>query len=139
MQAVEINLVAFKRVPFGGASGTEDFIEAGDLSAATFRMEIRTAPGDTGDALVRLTNAAAGSRGISAAYDSAYPHPTSGAPIAATVIRPQIDEATLEALAAASPASDDLVLHYDLHITPSGGLKYVCAYGTFTIKPGVTI
>lgn len=138
--AFELPITAFKHVQWGGAIGDGDLILLDkDWSAATFRMELRTAPGGTGSALVTLTNASAGSQGVSAAYDSGYVDPETGEAVGATVIRAQIDEATLEALSLASPASDPLVTYYDLHITPSALPKRVYCYGTFTIEPGVTI
>ena len=139
MFAVEWDLVAFKRVPFGGASGDADFVEMGiDLTAADFRMEIRAEKGGVGAALVTLTKQAAGTQGICAIYDPAYYHPIAGFKGPATIIRPQIDETTLEGLVAPAPTSNDWVLYYDLHVTPVGLPKQVYFYGTFTVLPGVT-
>ena len=137
--AVNVPISAFKRVPFGGATGNGDIAVIGvNWSAATFRMEVRNLPGDSGTALVTLTNASAGSQGISATYDAKYPLPDGRGTAPTTIIRIQIDEATLEALALATPANEPLALHYDLHATPSGEPKRVVCFGTFTIKPGVT-
>lgn len=137
--AIRWDLVAWRRTPFGGAIGDGDFVEEGiDWSGATFRMELRDEPGNTATALVTLTNAAAGSQGISASYNAAW-EDDAGNVVGATTIRVQIDEATLEALALASDPAQDRVLHYDLHVTPSGQPKRVAWYGTFTLKPGVTI
>ena len=137
--AVKLDIAAFKRVPWGGASGAADIDVAGvDWSAAAFKLDIRVSPGDTTTPLVSLTNAAAGSQGISATYDAGYVMPDSEL-VGATIIRPQIDEATLEALALGARASDPVALSYDLHITPAGGVKTVLCFGAFTIMPGVTI
>lgn len=140
MFAVEVNFEAYRNAPFGGASGVADFVEWGvDLSAAAFRMEIREAPGGTGPALVTLTDAAVDAEGIHATLDMAYYHPVAGVQGMATVIRPFIAEATMQGLPAAAPARDDKVLYYDLHITVPGLPKQVYFYGTFTVKPGVTL
>ncbi len=138
--AVELNIGAFKRVPFGGLSGEGDIPVVGvDWSGATFKMEIRANPGDGGSALVSLSNAAAGSQGISATYDAAYAMPDGSGTVGATIIRPQIDEATIEGLSLAARTSDPLTLYYDMHVTPSGSSKRLLCFGTFTIYPGVTI
>lgn len=137
--AVKLDISAFKRVPWGGASGYADLPVVGvDWSAAAFKMDIRICPGDATTPLVSLTNATAGSQGISATYDAGYVMPD-GEVVGATIIRPQIDEPTLEALALSARASDPVALSYDLHITPAGGVKSVVCFGAFTILPGVTI
>lgn len=139
MLAIEWNFEAFKRVPWGGDTGEADFVEAGvDLSGADFRMEIREQLGASATAAIVLTKQAAGTQGISAQYVANYAHPTEGDLGPATIIRPYITEANMEGLALASPESADKVWYYDLHVTPVGGLKYVYAYGTFTVKPGAT-
>lgn len=138
--AVELNIGAFKRVPFGGASGEGDIpVISVDWSGATFKMELRVNPGDTGTALVSLTNAAAGSQGISATYEDAYAMPDGSGTVIATIIRPQIDEATIEGLALGARTSDPVELYYDIHVTPSGSAKRLLCFGKFTIYPGVTI
>lgn len=137
--AAELNIAAFKRVPFGGSSGEGDIVLLGyDWSGAAFAMDIRVNPGDTGTPLVGLTNASAGAEGISATYNAAYPL-SDGSTAGATIIRPQINESTMEALALSARPKDPVALHYDLHVTPSGQNKRVLAYGKFTIYPGVTI
>src|SRR3546814_3327444 len=39
---------------------------------------------------------------------------------------------------AATEAGDDAKIWWDLHITPSGGVKFVALEGPFTVKAGVT-
>lgn len=141
MDAIQLDLVAWRRVPFGGASGAQDIVLLGlNWSGATFAMQVRAALGDTGTPYVTLANAAAGAQGILATYDSGYVHPTTGAVVGATTIRPQIDQATLAAipLAADDPAAP-LLLWYDLHVTPVGLPTLQFLYGQFTLNPGVTI
>jgi hypothetical protein len=134
--AAELNIVVrSKRVPW-----VEDLpVEGPDYSAGTFLMEIRSEPGDTGAPLVSLGNAAAGSEGISCAYDAAYPDPeNAGETLAASVFLFQIDEATMAGLSTGGRTSDPVLAYYDLHVTPSGGVKFVLCYGSFTYYPGVT-
>lgn len=124
-----------KHVPFGGASGDGDFIYLGvDLSAAAFVMTIAPQVGSAG--IITLTNASAGTQGISATYNAGYVHPTTGQVVGATTVRPQIDETTFEGLTWGA-TDEPLVLAYDMLVTPSGGVQYVWFKGTFTIHPGV--
>lgn len=137
----ERDIVAWRRVPWGGAGGDADIVLLGlDWSAATFAMQIRAAPGDTGTPLVSLTNASAGSQGISATYDAGYLHPITGDAVGASIIRPQIDEATMEGLPVnADDPSQPVVLWWDMHVTPSLIPKLLFSCGKFTVNPGVTI
>jgi len=138
--AFELNIFhPSKHVVWGGASGNADLVLVGnDWSGATFVMSFAATQGGTPIAGVTLGNAAAGSQGISASYDATYVHPETGAIVGATTIRPQIDETSLEALVWGSDPSADLVLHYDLLVTPVGGAQQVFCYGTFTLQPGVS-
>ena len=120
---------AYKRTPY--KPGTIQF-RALDFTGATLLMHIRNLPGDTGAPLVSLAGATAGTQGLSITTST-----VSGA--TSTFLTIQIDEATLEALPSAAPASLPLALYYDLHITPSGGTKQVWLAGKFTVNPGVTI
>ena len=133
--AFELPITAFRHAPWGGISGLADLVRlADDWSAATFQWVFADAAGGT--AKITLANAAAGSQGVSATHDPDYPHPTSGAVVGATMIRPQIDEATLEGLTSPTTPSDDIVLYHTLYVTPSGSIKRVLCYGAFTIKQG---
>jgi hypothetical protein len=137
--AQELDIVVrSKRVQWGGASGEADIVWMREnLSAGTFKMEIRALPGDTGAALVTLNAAAAGSEGISAAWDAGYVHPVTGAVVGATTVRLQINETTMEGLATASPGDDPVEAYYDIHLTLSG-VKRLFAFGRFIYHPGVT-
>lgn len=138
--AFELNWLAWKQVPWGGATGDQDMTYYGqNWSAATFKMQIRLGLAETGAALITLTNAAAGTQGISATYNAAIIDLETGKVVGGTIIRPQIDAATLIALALGSPVTSDVVLYADLHITPSGLPKRLVRYGTFTVKPGSTL
>lgn len=141
MKPIRLDLVAYKRVPLGGAPGDQDIILMGlDWSAATYSMQVRPAAGDTSTPYVNLSNAAAGSEGISASYNSGYVSPVTSTVVGATTIRPQINQATLAAIPLTSDdPSQPAVLAYDIKVTPSGGQAQVFLYGTFTLYPGVTI
>lgn len=124
-----------RRTPWGGASGDADIVALGqDLSAAAFVMTFAPQVGSAG--VITLTNQTAGTQGISATYDAGYVHPNTGATVGATIVRPQIDEATFEALTWGA-TNEPLVLAYDMLVTPSGGVQYVWFKGEFTIYPGV--
>lgn len=133
--AAELNIVAFKRVPF-----VDDVVILGpDYTGAAFAMHIRSRNGDTGTPLISLSNASAGTQGISVTYDASYIYNEAGDEAPASLILIQIDEATLEALSLNNPTEKPVDLVYDLHVTPSGGVKRVELYGQFTIYPGATI
>lgn len=133
--AVEIDFTLFKHSPWGGATGEADVLVIGeDWSGATFLWQFGAGTDLAVD--ITLGNASAGSEGVSATYDSGYDHPETGeADVGATRIRPQINEATLEALTYSGVA--DLELEHTLYVTPSGAPRRVVAYGTATIKQGV--
>lgn len=127
-----------KHVAWGGASGNADLVRLGvDWTGAAFAMNFATTKGGTPIAGIALVNAASGSQGISATYDSGFIHPATGAVIGATTIRPLILETALEALTWGAVAADPLVLYYDLLVTPSGGLQRVFCFGTYTLYPGI--
>lgn len=141
--AAIINLEADKRVPFVDEDGATWVFFSEDWDDATFAMHIRQNPGDTGAAVVSLTNATAGTQGISATFDPAFvvtdPETNEDVTGPATLILCQINESTLEAISLGTPSDKPVEFHYDLHVTPTGGVKRVVAEGKFTIKPGVTI
>lgn len=133
-QTAYIPISCFKRVPFDGTI----VLMGQNLTGATALMEIRQNPGDQGAPLVSLGAFSSG-QGISISWDATYPDPDGTLPNGASLVRIRIAEATLKGLLYNTPASADLVLHYDIHITPSGGTKYVYSRGEFTIMPGVTL
>lgn len=137
---------AWRHVPFGGPNGDEEWVFLGEnLTGAVLHMQIRPAEGDSAVALVDLANAASGSQGLHLAWDAGYldpePDPVTGihAVVGGTVVTPLILQATLEAIAASSDPEQPRDLVYDLHVTPSGGLKRLRCFGTFVLEPGVTL
>lgn len=132
--AVNLDLAAFKRVPF-----VEEIVVLGpDYTGAIFAMHLKNRPGDTGTPLVILNAATAGTEGISVVYNAAYVFNDAGDTAPASIITVQIDQATLEALPLNQPTEKPLVLAYDMHVQPTGDFRQVVCYGTFTIYPGVT-
>lgn len=136
--AFELNLEhRSKHVPFGGAYGDQDIIVIGqDWSAATFLWAFGANDG-VASPDISLANASAGSQGVSATYDADYVHPITGAVVGATTIRPQIDEATFEALTGWPTAPAARTFYHNLLITPSGGAQLIYCYGTMTVYQGV--
>jgi hypothetical protein len=120
---------AHKRTPylFGGIR-----FEGYNFTGATLLMQIRHLPGDTGTPVISLSGASAGTQGLSITVLTVDD-------VTSTHLTIQIDEGTMEALPLAAPASAPLELYYDLHITPSGGVKQVWLEGAFIVKPGVSI
>lgn len=137
MAAIEFNPTHYsKRAPWGGDTQDGDILVYGqNWSGAAFVWAFAASPGAS--PLITLTNAAAGSQGVSATYDAAAVHPETGGVVGATLIRPLITETTLEGLTWPSPASSDLKLHHDLLITPVGMHQFVYCAGIITIKPGI--
>ena len=132
MGAAQLDIAAFKRVPFA-----DDVVFVGpDYSAAAFAMQIRQHWGDTGTALITPT--------LSATYDPAYTYydprrKITVGPVPATIVAIDIAEATIEALPFAADEEKPLELVYDMHITPTGEPKRVAVAGKFTVYPGATI
>ena len=125
-----------KHTQWGGADGSADMIMLGvDWSAAAFKMGLAGQVGST--PLITLINATAGTQGISATYDAAYVDPVTGETVGATIVRPQIDEATFEALDWGDDTTASLVLAHDFLVTPTGQQQFVWFDGLFTILPGV--
>lgn len=130
-----IPIVASKRVPFDDSIAMMGV----DYSGANVAMEIRPEPGGTGTAMVSLGASISGGQGLTVTYDADYPDPDGTMPDGATLVRVIINETTLEGLAYGADRADPVTLHYDIHLTPSGGKKFVFCAGTFTVTPGVTI
>lgn len=139
---VIIDLTADKRVPFLDEDGATFVFVGENFAGSVCAMHVRNNPGDTGTPILSLTDATAGTQGISVSYDPDYFYVDEkgveqSAPASLVLI--QIDEATIETLPLGTPNDKPLDLHYDLHVTPTGAPKRVVAAGRFIIKPGVTI
>ena len=124
-----------KSVPWGGSGGEVYIVFIGeDLSTAAFLWAFTAAIGTA--PTFSLATAAAGSQGVSAVYDANYVNPETGEVEGGTIVTPQIDEASFEALSWTAPY-DDKVFHHNLLVTPSGGAQRVDCYGTLTVSHGV--
>lgn len=140
--SVTIDLSADKRVPFLDEDGATIVFVGENFAGGSYAMHIRNNPGDTGAPILGLAGAAAGTQGISVTYDADYIYvdekgvEQTGP---ASLVLIQIDEATIEALSLGTPTDKPVILHYDLHVTPSGAPKRVVSQGKFIINPGVTI
>jgi len=55
-----------------------------------------------------------------------------------SLVRLRINETTMEALPLPGERGNDLEYAWDLHVTPSGGIKDKYLGGKFTIRAGVT-
>lgn len=132
-QPPRIDIAAQKRVPFDDTIS----IMWQDYSDATPLMHVRTEPGDGGTPLISLGPSSEGGEGIELTYDPAFVDPDGGDP-GATIVRIIIDEATLEGLDYGADPASPVELHYDIHLTPASGKKFVFCGGRFVIHPGVT-
>lgn len=102
-----------------------------DLTGATFRLEVRDrADGGTLRAGLDTvaTSASEGVRIVSV-------ETVDGVPV--TTLGVRINETTMEAMPAAPEAGDDIELHWGMHITPSGELKFMAFDGPLTVKASV--
>ncbi|MGF7152607.1 hypothetical protein [Novosphingobium gossypii] len=125
-----------RHVQWGGAVGDADVILFGpDYSGTAFVLTLAAAPGSA--ALKTLTNAAAGAEGVSATFENPFTHPVTGEVGSATIIRPQINEATFEGLAWGADVTAPLELYYDLLMTPVSAPQRAVCFGTFTLHPGI--
>lgn len=124
-----LDLKAYKRTPWSFSFA----ILGENYASGAFSMQVRQHPGDGGAAMLTAS--------MSAAYDAGFSYWDGRRQItaAATVITAAIAETAIEALPLAANPSRPLELVYDVHVTPSGGEKFVLVGGKFTVWPGVTI
>lgn len=124
-----------------------------DFTGATYNSEIRLTKDATGAALVTLTNASAGAQGlrtINVFTDTVAGHIANGYldevppgyDLADTVTISQvglrINETTVEGLPFPGERGNDATLQWDLHITPTGGIKDKYLGGDFIVRAGAT-
>lgn len=135
MSAPQIDLLVNKRVPFDITIPEMGVNYAG----AAVSAQVRVSPGDQGTPLVSLSAASPPSQGVSVTYDADYPDPEGQLPDGASIVRIIVSEATLEGIPYGADPAKLIQLHYDVHLTPSGGTKFVFCAGKFIIDPGVTL
>lgn len=125
-----------------------------DFTGATFLAHIRLHPDYPGFPLVALaTVGSAASEGIHLAYsgtdtianhiaagriNEVPPGYTSASSVQISVVGLRVNETTMEMLPFPAELGDELVLAWDMHITPSGGIKDKYLGGAFTVRPGAT-
>jgi hypothetical protein len=143
------------------------FVNA-DFTDAAFLMHVRQTPDVSGTALATLTTqtteAAEGIKLHDVAASTITAHRTAGRlgqtepqginpatagayadsdSVTVSRLRIRINETTMEAMpfpgsGDTGERGDDVVLWYDIHITPSGGTKDRYVFGTFTVRAGTT-
>lgn len=156
MRAAEVELIADRWTPF-----TERLeVQGISLAGATLAAAIRMHPDAPGSPLVALAGGvSAGAEGVrlfyagtdtvanhlAAARLSVVPEDMAGGDsLALTLIDIRVNEATMENSAsipfpgsgAPGERGDDVELHWDMHITPSGGVKQVWFRGPFRVVGG---
>lgn len=135
-------------------TGTIRFIDL-DWTGATFKMQVRDRK-DGGALRADLDTvgsaAAEGVRLVYAGADTVANHIAAGRLTTAKVpaglqgtdsltlslVGIRINETTMENMTPGTEPGDDATAYWDLHVTPSGGLKDVYLFGTFTIRAGAT-
>lgn len=107
-----------------------------DLTGATFKMQVRDRK-DGGTVRADLaTVGSVGTEGVTLVGVT-----TDGDAVPTSTLSFRINEATMEAMpdsADGLEAGADVPLWWDMHITPSGGVKFVAFAGVFTVRAGVT-
>lgn len=124
-----------------------------DLTGATFAMQVRDRK-DGGQVRADLdTVATAAAEGVRLIYggtatvaahiaagriEEAPEGMADGDSLTLSLIGIRINESTMEAMTAATEIGDDANAWWDLHVTPSAGLKDLYLHGPFIIRAGVT-
>lgn len=120
------DLVARRNAPLAYEwSFTDDAGDPVDFTGATVTMQVRQYGAQAGSALISLVEVA-----------EATP-PTEGLQAADGTISVAIDESTLLFLPTGKEGAV-VVFEYDLVVELSGAVPEVWAYGSLTVKPGVT-
>lgn len=104
-----------------------------DLTSAVMAAQIRLEPDTPGSPIVSLATVGTvntqGLRLVSAGLIS---------DVMTSIVYMQINETTMEAMPEGNEPGDDVELAWDMHITPSGGVKEKYLYGPFKVRAGVT-
>jgi hypothetical protein len=125
-----------------------------DFTGADFLAQVRLTADAIGSPLVNLAtvtlSTAEGIRLIYGGTDTITNHIAAGrltavppgyspsSSVALSVLGLRINETTMEGLPFTNPRGGDEGLVWDMHITPSGGIKDKYCGGTFTVRAGVT-
>jgi hypothetical protein len=124
-----------------------------DLTGAVFLANVRLKPDASGAPLVLLNNAAAGAEGIrfvgvwtqtiqqhidAGRIHAVPPHFELTDTVPLSTVEMRINETTMEGLPWGPERGDDAALAWDLHVTPTGGIKDKYLGGDFIVRAGVT-
>jgi len=107
-----------------------------DLTGATFKMQVRDSKAAGAVLRADLATVTTAVQGVRLASVST----TEG--VTTSIMQVIISAATMAAMDVAEDTSqpgDDMVIYYDMIITPSGTPAFVAVAGTFTIVAGVTV
>ncbi|MXP24806.1 hypothetical protein GRI39_01935 [Altererythrobacter indicus] len=133
--AIVRNFTLGRYVPWGGDMSQASFVFIGyNWADAAIKMQLKTDLSSS--AVATLTEADWGDEGIYRMYYPEIIHPQSREQVGGTILAPFMTEATIEGLSYSG--TTDLVLYYDMHVTPVSEVKRTVAEGTLTIKTGVT-
>lgn len=125
-----------------------------NFTSATFLAQVRAQKDATGSPLVNMTTiGGAGAEGVWLDYsgtDTVNNHIAAGrlpeippgmagtTSVAVSVVGLRVNETTMEGLPEPNTLGDDWPGFWDLHITPSGGVKDKYAGGSFIVRAGAT-
>lgn len=151
MQPATVDLRAARWTPFVH----QIEVQGVDLTGAAFAAAIRQKPDWPGAPLVALAGGVpAGAEGVRLAYggtDTIANHIIAGrlsvapagmadnAMLPLSIIEMRVNEATMEdptKIPFPHERGDEHALHWDMHVTPSAGIKQVWFRGAFTVEPG---
>jgi hypothetical protein len=124
-----------------------------DFTGATFLSNVRLEPDAPGAPLVLLNNAAAGAEGLrlvgvwtqtiqqhidAGRIHSVPPHYKLTDTVPLSTVEMRVNETTMEGLPYPGERGDDATLAWDIHITPTGGVKDKYLGGNFVVRAGAT-
>lgn len=118
---VDAPIEMYRNAPFQGFF----YVVGIDLEGADARFEVRDRK-DGGELRVGIDDAPSG--------DGVRISSATVGGVATTTIEVFLTEATVESLPLAPEVGDDLTLFYGLHLTPSGGIKFLAFQSEFVVK-----
>ena len=102
-----------------------------NLTGATLHAQVRLAAETTGDSLIDLANTSLGGDGLAlVSLDTSGPIPIS-------MVEMRLGNVSAHVPGPSRPGLD-IILAWDLHVTPSGGDRQRWLYGPFIVSAGVT-
>jgi hypothetical protein len=124
-----------------------------DFTGASYLSHIRLTKDDSGAPLVTLADAAAGAEGLhligvftatvqahidAGRLDVVPPGYTLTDTVTLSQVSFRVNETSMETLPFPGERGNDATLQWDLHITPSGGIKDKYVGGDFVVRAGAT-